>query len=73
MPYKFDHKLFLAVKPRNLKDFYTNVLGKNLPPQSERAAAFEDYGLGLANDYLGTAGQNQALLEMLYLLVEQEN
>lgn len=72
MPIPFDHQVFRSVKPQNLKEFYTLVLKKPLPSIAERGRVFEAYGLGPANDYLATAGQNQALLELLYLVAEQE-
>ena len=58
-------------KPQNLKELFTLVLKKPLPTLSERGKLFEEYGLGPAEEYLGTAGQNQALLEMWYTLAEQ--
>lgn len=58
-------------KPQNLRELYTKVLQKPLPTLAERGALFAEYGLGPAEEYLGTAGQNMALLEMFYLLAEQ--
>lgn len=58
-------------KPQNLKELYTLVLKKPLPSLAERGALFEEYGIGPKEEYLGTAGQNMALLEMFYLLAEQ--
>lgn len=72
MHISFDHKLFLEVKPQNLRQFYDLVMKKPLPSIAERGELFEYLGLGPADDFIGTAGQNQAIIEMLYLLAEQE-
>lgn len=58
-------------KPQNLKELYTKVLKQPLPTLAERGRIFEAYGFGPAAEYLGTAGQNQAILEMVYTLAEQ--
>ena len=58
--------------PMTLRQFYEKVLGKPLPTIAERGMMFEEYGLGPADEFIGTAGQNQAILEMLYLLAEQD-
>lgn len=71
MIYEFDAKKFMQVKPMNLKAFFVGVLGKDLPSIQERGQMFEDYGLGEAEEYIGLAGQNQAILDMLELLAEK--
>jgi hypothetical protein len=48
-----------------LYDYYTKGLGKPLPSLSERAKLYEQYGLGKASQYTGTAEQNIALLNKL--------
>lgn len=58
-------------KPQNLRELYAKVLNQQLPTLAERGKLFEEYGLGPAAEYLGTAGQNMALLEMVYTLAEQ--
>lgn len=47
-----------------LYDFYA-AKGSSLPPVSERAPLYEQYGLGVANFYTGTAEQNAKLLTEL--------
>jgi len=50
--------------PATLYDYYTSK-GQVLPKISERGKIFEQLGLGLANQYKGTAAQNTLLLEKL--------
>lgn len=50
----------------NLNDYYTG-LGQNLPSLSSRGGLFEQYGLGSASGYTGTAEQNTSLLKALQL------
>lgn len=69
---EFDTKLFLQVQPKTLKEFYDKVLKKPLATIAERGAVFETYGLGDAEEYIGLARQNQSILEMLYLVAENE-
>lgn len=60
----------LLLKPRalsmatNLANFYSKK-GQPLPPLSERAKLFDQYKLGPASSYTGTAAQNAALLDKL--------
>ncbi len=48
----------------NLSEYYS-ALGKTLPSVSQRAAKYEELGLGQANFYTGTAEQNAKLLSAL--------
>lgn len=50
--------------PTNLYEYYTKQ-GKNLPSVQERAPIYEQFGLGKAGDYTGSAEQNTALLGKL--------
>ena len=47
-----------------LYEWYISI-GQSLPPVSERAKIYEQYGLGLAAYYTGTAEQNTKLLAVL--------
>ena len=51
-------------KPTTLFEFYTSI-GSALPPISTRAVFYENYGLGSAASYTGTAAQNTALAVMI--------
>jgi len=55
-------------QPTNLYEYYTQQ-GKPLPSISERAALYQQAGLGPATSYLGTEKQNTQLLK--YLLGQQ--
>lgn len=50
--------------PTNLYQYYTSK-GQNLPSVSDRAPIYEQYGLGSAGEYTGTAQQNTNLLGKL--------
>ena len=50
--------------PTTLYEFYTQQ-GKTLPPLTERSKIYEQYGLGSAGTYTGTAPQNTILLQKL--------
>ncbi len=54
-----------STKPKTLTEFYRQVFGKPLPLISERAKEFESFNLGSAEDYVGSATQNIALLGKL--------
>lgn len=53
-----------ALSAESLYSFYT-ALGKSLPTLADRAAIYEQYGLGPASFYVGTAEQNTRLLAQL--------
>lgn len=50
--------------PTNLSQYYTQK-GQKLPTVSERAPTYEQYGLGKAGEYVGSAEQNIAFLNKL--------
>jgi len=51
-------------QPTTLYEYYTQQ-GLPLPSISERAKLYEQFGLGSASEYRGTAEQNTALLRKL--------
>ena len=50
--------------PTTLYEFYTGI-GATLPSIPARAKVYENFGLGSAASYTGTAAQNTALLNLL--------
>ena len=65
MTIQFNKSLYLAVKPRTLKEFYSKVLNIPLPPLEDRELIYKMFGLGDADDYVGSDVQNLAILEAI--------
>ena len=65
MPQHYNYSLFLAIKPRTLREFYEKVLNQILPPMHVVGELYEALGLGPRAWYLGTAEQNMRMLREL--------